>query len=417
MKKRIALILALIFILSSFVVVFSGCKKDDAGEESDTVDLSAEAEKEQYNREPEDLGGFELKVLTVKSGTWNMQTDLAPTELDGQVINTAVYERNMLVQSLYNAKIVAHEDAEYYGGTDRFYTDPYAEEFFYDAGYCEGSSVNTLVTSGFLMNLYDVPELQLDQNWWSQLIKKEATLGSGKYSKLYFTQSNLSLTAFDLTWCVYYNKDIHATNKIENLYDLVRSGEWTIDKMKTIAASAASLVDDTSYTYSKDGTSIYGITTYWNGAKALLDGCNVQYVARNSDGEPIPNIANERFMTLAQKLAELFDEQGTFTLGGPSSEEGTVGNSEDYKRIFNAKRALFCVAEVKSSVSDFREYDGDFGILPLPKYDSAQAEYRSWINYLAPVLVMPSSLSKEIPPDFTKQHFFWMFFPSTVKEM
>ena len=29
--------------------------------------------------------------------------------------------------------------------------------------------------------------------------------------------------------------------------------------------------------------------------------------------------------------------------------------------------------------------------MPLPKYDEIQAEYRSWVNYLAPVLVLPST--------------------------
>ena len=264
----------------------------------------------------------------------------------------------------------------------------------YDAGYVEGSSVSAVMTQGHLMNLYDVPELQLDQKWWSQLIRKEATLGSGKYSKLYFTQSNLMLMPFDLTWCIYYNKDIQETNKVENLYDLVRNNEWTIGKMKTIASGVATLGDDSSYTYEKGGTSIYGLTTYWNGAKALLDGGNVQFVTKNVDGEPVPNIRNERFMNLAQELAGLFGEEGTFTIGGLSPDGTTFGNASDYKIIFNAKRALFVAAEVKSSVSDFREYDGNFGVLPLPKYDASQAEYRSWINYLAPVLVLPASLAK-----------------------
>lgn len=398
MKKRIALLLAGILLITSMLTVFSGCKKNDEGLDSgDTSNNSivSDEEKVQYNREPEDLGGFELDLLTVESGTWKMHTDIAPTTYNGETINAAVYERNERVQEQYNAKIVAHEDAEYYHLTERLSRDLLSGEYLYDAAYVEGSSVTALVTSDSLKNLYEVPEIQLDQQWWSQLVKKEATLGSGKYSSLYFTQSNLSLTAFDLTWCVYFNKDAHEKNQLEDIYSLVREGKWTIEKMRTMAHDVASLNADNSFSYNADGTAFYGITTYWNGVKAFLDGGNIQFVVKNPDGDPTSNISNERSINLAQSLARMFGEPGTFTTGGPSEDGSTHGNAEDYIKIFNAGRAFFCVAEVKSSVKDFNTYSGDFGIVPMPMYDELQKEYRSWVNYLAPVLVIPSTASSD----------------------
>ena len=394
MKKRIVLILAGILLISSLLTIFSGCKKDEETLElgGTTVGSVSEENKIQYNRDPEDLGGFELNLLTVKSGMWNMHTDIAPTTFNGETINAAVYERNETVKSLYNANIVAHEDAEYYSMTSRLSQDQLSGEYIYDAAYVEGSSVISLITQDSLKNLYDVPELQLDQEWWSQLIKKEATLGTGKYSTLYFTQSNLSMTAFDLTWCVYFNKAVHESEQIEDLYSLVKNDQWTIEKMRVIAHDVASLNTDDSFSYNPDGTAFYGITTYWNGAKALLDGGNVQFITSDMNGDPVSNIATERFTNLAQDLARLFGESGTFTNGGASSDGSTKGNASDYIKIFNAQRALFCVAEVKSSVSDFKTFNGDFGILPLPKYDDTQDSYRSWVNYLAPVLVIPATI-------------------------
>ena len=317
-----------------------------------------------------------------------MHTDFAPTSLSGTRLNEAIYSRNMMVQELYGATIVAHEDAEYYSGTAKFSSDRLSGSSVYDAGYVEGSSVASLVTEGLLHNLYDLNELQLDQNWWSQLVKEEATLGTGKYATLNFLQSNLSLTAFDLTWCVYFNKSIHLNNELEDLYTLVKNDQWTVEAMKTTASKVASLNGDENFTYSDNGSSVYGITTYWNGAKAMLDGCNIQFVKTDENDEIVPNINNLRFTNLSQDLAALYATEGVFTTGGPSTDGSTKGNASDYIKIFNAQRALFCVAEIKSSVGDFDTFDGDFGILPLPKYDTAQKEYRSWINYLAPVLVI-----------------------------
>lgn len=401
MKKRLALILTFILLISSILTVFSGCKKTeegvDVGDSSNNSSVSDE-EKVQYNREPEDLGGFTLDILAVQSGFWNMHTDLAPTTYNGETINSAVYERNEMVRSLYNANIVAHEDVVgdgYYKMAERLSQDQLSGVNKYDTAYICASSVTSLINIEALVNLYSLPEIQLDKEWWSPLVTKEATLGSGKYSTLFFTQSNLSLTAFDLTWCVYFNKAVHQKQQIEDLYALVENGQWTIEKMKTIAKSVANDNGDESFAYKEDGNAFYGITTYWNGAKALLDGGNVKYVTLDENGDPTPNITNERFTNLTQDLAYLFGEPGTFTYGGPSKEGNTPGNAGDYIKIFNAGRSLFCIAEVKSSVSDFKSFNGDFGILPLPKYESdPQVNYRSWTNYISPVLVIPNTLDE-----------------------
>ena len=411
MKRSVSLILTLILLVSTILVVFTGCvnvnvgansESTQAGNESEVVESNSSSDKKEekleYNVESEDLDGFVLDVLTVKKDQWQMHTDFAPTVLDGSTINAAVYKRNELVKNLYNADIVAHEDADYYKMTEELAKDQLSgQQAKYDAAYVEGSSVASPISQGQVKNLYDVPEIQLDQVWWSQLIKKEATLGTGKYSTLYFTQSNLSLTAFDLTWCVYFNKKLHSENQIEDLYALVENGEWTIDKMEIAAKKAATLNGDSNFTYDAGGSSVYGITTYWNGAKAMLDGCNVQFITTNDNGDPAPNISTQRFVNLTQNLAELFSQTGTgtFTYGGPSTDGTTTGNASDYLNIFNAERALFCVAEVKSSVNDFKTFKQEFGILPLPKYDTDQESYRSWVNYLAPVLVIPSTLTDE----------------------
>ena len=390
--RKISILLVLALLISTFAVTFSSCKKKDENDGTETQGtVNHDSNKIQYNREPEDLGEFELDVLTVKSGQWNMHTDFAPTSLTGTKVNESVYNRNVMVQELYNATIISHEDAEYYQGTEKLSMDQLSGNAVYDAAYVEGSSVISVITQGLLHNLYDLDELQLDENWWSQLIKEEATLGTGKYSTLNFMQSNLSLTAFDLTWCVYFNKSIHSQHQLEDFYDIVKGNQWTLETMQTAAKKVANMNADDSFAYRENGAAVYGITTYWNGAKAMLDGCNVQFVTTDENDEIVPNIDNERFINLAQDLAELYASEGDFTYGGPSADGSTVGNASDYIKIFNANRALFCVAEVKSSVSDFNAFEGEFGILPLPKYDATQEAYRSWVNYLAPVLVIPTS--------------------------
>ena len=206
MKRRILLILTCFMLVTAMLVTTVACGKKESGESdsekgSDNVtetqnnDSSVNTEntedsddvtdvqnteeesdedestdvQEEYNTEPEDLGGFQLDILTVKEKQWQMHTDIAPVAITGETINRAVFQRNNLVQRLYNAKIVAHEDADYYGMSERISKDLISQEYKYDAAYSEGSSVVSLITQDSLYNLYELPEIQLDESWWSQL--------------------------------------------------------------------------------------------------------------------------------------------------------------------------------------------------------------------------------------------------------
>ena len=397
MKRKIAMFLVCLMLVSTMLCTFSGCRNDAGEGDSDAsnnlVSNNTDEQKEPYNYDPEDLGGFVLDVLAVKSGFWNMHTDFAPTEFTGDTINKAVYERNGKIKSLYNADIVAHEAAkDVYEAASKLQLDTMSGDPKYDAAYIQGDDAAWLATEGGVHNLYSIPELQLDEDWWSSIINKECTIGTGKYKSLFFTQSNLSLTAFDLTWCVYFNKMMHSNNKVEDLYALVKEGKWTLEKMETIAKQVSSLNGDYSFDYYEDGNAVYGVTSYWNGAKALLYGGDPQFIITNTDGDPQSNINTAKSVNLAQALGVFFGESGVFTYGQEDPKGGSVGTSEAYKAIFSKERAMFCIAEVKSSVNDFKTFKGSFGILPIPKYNEDQTSYRSWVNYLAPVLVIPSTV-------------------------
>ena len=214
-----------------------------------------------------------------------MHTDLAPTQLDGTAVNEKIYKRNEFVKNTYNCDIVAHNDAPFYSMSKKIITLVLSQTCEYDAAYSEGTSVNSLISQGILENLSQIPELQLNENWWSKIVNEQCTLGAGKYECLFFTQSNLSLTAFDLTWCVYFNKQMHENAKMENLYQLVRDDKWTIEKMKTLSKEMATLNGDESFAYDPNGNAVYGMTTYWNGVKAMLIGGNAEFVKRNTDGD------------------------------------------------------------------------------------------------------------------------------------
>ena len=55
---------------------------------------------------------------------------------------------------------------------------------------------------------------------------------------------------------------------------------------------------------------------------------------------------------------------------------------------FEDDRALF-YAEVLSTIMNLRSMDTDFGLLPMPKYDSAQTDYITFVNPAASLVGVP----------------------------
>ena len=93
--KKLSILLILAMLLSSFTLSFVGCKKDKNPEETtaqSSVNNNAD-NKIQYNLEAEDFDGFELDVLTVKSGQWNMHTDFAPETITDRWMDRQAEEK------------------------------------------------------------------------------------------------------------------------------------------------------------------------------------------------------------------------------------------------------------------------------------------------------------------------------------
>ena len=64
--------------------------------------------------------------------------------------------------------------------------------------------------------------------------------------------------------------------------------------------------------------------------------------------------------------------------------------AEDYTNIFSENRALFH-ANVLSSITLLREMEASFGIIPIPKYDTAQSEYiTTFSSFVSRYIAVPS---------------------------
>ncbi len=330
-----------------------------------------------------DCGGEEFTVLTV-APLWDMNTELDFEAQTGEALDDAIYNRNRTLEEKLNftMNVIEAPSDQIYSLQDLIRTDVASGDALYDAAYCCGHRIGSLLTENAVMNLFDIPTLQLDQPWWNTVTHEAAVLG--KDEAVYFAQSDLNLTAFDLTWCLYFNEDMMEDLNLTPPYDLVRDGKWTLDALGTYTKAAANLNGDDSFAFHPDGKSVYGYTTYYNGALAMLIGEDISFVEKDENGLPFFRLESERFYKAVESVTELMKAEGEFYAG----TTGNIDKPEGYMGCFYNRRALFVGAEVKAS-GVLRNFDDTFGIVPNPKLDENQEEYRSWTNYLSMVLTVP----------------------------
>ena len=217
-------------------------------------------------------------------------------------------------------------------------------------------------TAGLVLDLKDNYYLDLEKPWWPEALTETFTISD----KLYFASGDLSTTFLSQMIGVYFNKGFFMD---QNMYDLVYDGEWTFDTMLSLVKDLGSDIDSVT---GKSKGDRFGIVCPW---EIYLDGffygCDMIMVDKDSNGALRVNSSyvGERADTVAEKLKTLFH--------GPSDAWFT--NEGTPIEAFSGGRAAFMVAPGVAllNVTDVRDSDVDYGILPMPKYDTTQKEYKT----------------------------------------
>lgn len=339
-----------------------------------------------YDYEGIDYGGYEFKFFNFDK-CWGCTIRLDAETQTGDVMDDAVFTRNQKVEEEMNIDIkeitfqYSSWNASQVAMADQFIQSVMADDQSYDAAYLPVSFKPSLVTDGYLMDLNSIPELQLDEEWWDSVFNDALTING----KLYSASSPLYLMSMDQATVLYFNKDHLDNLKLEYPYELVRDGKWTLDKWQEYITACTMLNGDDSFTYRKDGTSIYGVGGHHEFPIALAYAADSRVLTRDGDSLTLA-IESERFVNTMEKLANILsthDGSALFYVAVPSTPaEANPSN------LFKAGRAAFSTLEVKDALS-MRDTEVNFGLIPMPKYDEAQKSYYSYVSDSVNLLGIP----------------------------
>ena len=371
MKKHsfIALLLALITALPTLLACAADPVETTAvADPTATVETQPEVETELMPDIPAlDFGAEEFMFLTSDANDTNgqdwMTYDVWVENTTGDVINDAVYERNLYLEETYNIKM-----AQSQGVTETLAKqDVTAGTGDYDAVMTNTTAAANLAQAGYTISMYDLPYIDLSKPWWDQGCTEDLTL----MGNIYFATGDITVIDNDATWVLMFNKQLYEDNGFDNIYDKVKENDWYYDDMlEMMSAAAVDQNGDGKMVHTDD---IFGFATSDDSGQGLFYASGEKLVYKDSEGTPFLCEDAERMVGVVEKAGKIMSDK-MLTIN-----TSVIGTSDGLRIHFEEGRALF-FGEVMQCIIRMRESETAFGLIPWPKYDEGQEKYHHFVH-------------------------------------
>ena len=307
---------ALLLSLLMIVPALTACGNAENAAETAADTASAEtvpAETEPAWQYPDkDFEGASYRIYNMDN-FYNMYVTMNRDELNGNILDDAVYNRNRGVEEALNCVITellhVAPDCNYQPMFTTARSSVLGGSDDYEIMYLPVSEQISLVTDGILQDLYTIPHLQLNETWWDNQINTTNTLNG----KLYFASGSANLMAFDGMWCLFFNENLMDEYQLEKPYDLVREGKWTLDELIRYGSAFANLNGESTYAYTVGSKNQWGVAlhSHFGGAPAkFIHGAGVETLTEDFQ----LNIENDHFYSVMDKLAILMNQDSGIAL-------------------------------------------------------------------------------------------------------
>ena len=215
-----------------------------------------------------------------------------------------------------------------------------------------------------LMEVHGLEAVDFSRSWWMNDLEDQLSVGGN----LYFLAGKISSQHYSDPSCILFNKQVAEDYAIEEPYEIVKSGEWTFDKMNELASVI------------QGGGDTYRYMLWWGNGLSFYFGAGYSITTKND--KDIPEISSSLSNEAADyihKLGSVFgDTSISYNFMIPSAYGAqTWGDMDENQDMFNDGKILFWMTGM-GTVASMRQYEAKFGILPIPKENASQKEYISY---------------------------------------
>ena len=375
MKKRLLAIAlcALLLFISACSNSGANAEKNDSSSDAGAISSALEAETEPAwidTLPPTDYDGYSFNLAwSTPNLSWN---EIAPDldEITGDIVGEAVHQRNLLTEDKLNISIAAQPATNSWTTvtTDMknlvLAGDTSIDSYGVSTWFMFKASID-----GLLCNLDVVETLDLSHDWWEHQINDMSSLNGKQH---YMANGMINYLDDYAVSTLYFNKPLCTDLGLEYSYEMVRNGEWTLDKFTAYVDQSSADLDGNGIWDENDR---YGLVENSGLLNRFLPSFGTQVVQFDEAGDGVINQTEIFYDQLDRMTSTLLDPKYAPVL----LRDRSLGY-EKADTVFPGGRALF-FGEMVNSITGFREsMEQDFGLIPYPKYSEEQDQYYSSYN-------------------------------------
>lgn len=396
MKKKNSRIFILALI-AGLIFALTACSEDPAGGTGENGIVPGEAEGRQDEEEIDegpvrpvldlpdvDMEGRTFTFLTSNWGgeaVWSVTDILGAEELTGEALNDAIILRNLEIEQRFNCVIREVNFGGYGEANSALTRSVRAGTSEFDIIILRLLNYWGLAGQGNIIDMNLLEHVNFQNPWWDQNSVENLAIAG-----MIFAVCN-DITTMDkqATSAIIFNKSLLADYGLDNPYEHVRNGTWTLDVL--IEMSRAVATDLTGDGQMSPDTDRFGFMYIRDTLLSFLVGGGEKIARLDADGVPYITLHTEGAMTWLLTIMEFFYERDvTFNSMMLPGDYNVAMDA-----MFQNNQALFMGLRMGNVVA-LRTMPADFGILPMPKRSVEQEHYISDVNsWTGAALAIPAT--------------------------
>ena len=314
--------------------------------------------------------------------------DICVEGMNGELVNDAVYKRNLEVEERFNVKITDRKTTDLSSSIKKNVS---AGTVDFSIAWAIIGDYGKLSQQNMFLDINKALNINLEKIYWDQNVVRDFTINK----KLYGIMGDISTSVSVYTHLLGLNRVVAQDNGIDiaEIYQSVRDGKWTLDRLYEIIKPLYKDIDG-------DGTrnyaDAYGLGVSPAIVNAAFSASGEKFVTRDQNGDFILTQPTARIDSVLNKIVEITsDKVATITTWNIGKVQGDMIKTSPYEYVYYDKfinnTLLFADIDV-GIVLDYRLLmDSDFGIVPLPKYEESQPNYSVYAYPFYPMLTIASS--------------------------
>jgi len=341
-----------------------------------------------------DLKGKEVKIFI---GDYNNAyiDDMYSPELTGNRLSDAVYYVVKNVEDRLNVKLkydyTTYTWDQMTAFQNKIISGILAGDNSFDIFFDVMNYSSNMIENKYFINLAETKYINLDKPWYNHTV-----LENMPDDNIYFLSGQFSLVNIKSAFAVYFNDNLYKSlGKNEDLYAVVDSGKWTLDKLEEVIKDVYS---DLNGNGEPDSGDRFGLTfgdenKYLGFIKSL--GMDI-FVKKGGGYEFAWD--NERALEVIAKLCPLINSNinvlSVKKHGGNNNTDFAVssGGGNFTNKSFIEGNSLFTLSLVADAATIVPSIDFNHGLLPYPKLNEAQENYSIMLQRNCFVL-MPTTVT------------------------